>query len=196
MRAGGRCEFDGCNDYLLEHPLTLTPGNFAQMAHIVAFREDGPRGRVTLRPAYINEQINLMLLCPRCHKLIDDNPETYTVPVLQKYKQVHEDRIFHLTGLGPDLKTTIVQLKARIAGQSIAIPVAQVAAAVAPRYPTGARGHLIDLTAINSEGRAFIELWPPCAMLHRQFASDRRSDLSRLWIRLQYELQRVVSSEL
>lgn len=33
VRAGGRCEFDGCNDYLLQHPLTLTPGNFAQMAH-------------------------------------------------------------------------------------------------------------------------------------------------------------------
>lgn len=157
VRAGGRCEFDGCNDYLLEHPLTLTPGNFAQMAHIVAFREDGPRGQAALRPAYINDAANLMLLCPQCHKLIDDNPEKYTVSVLQKYKQVHEDRIFHVTGLGPDLKTTILQIKARIAGQTIAIPVAQVTAAVAPRYPTDARGHLIDLTAINSEGRAFIE---------------------------------------
>jgi len=157
VRAGGRCEFDGCNYYLLEHPLTLTPGNFAQIAHIVAFREDGPRGRAATRPTYINDVTNLMLLCPQCHKLIDDAPQQYTVPVLQKYKQVHEDRIFLVTGLGPDLKTTVVQLKARIAGQSIAIPVAQVTAAVAPRYPTDARGHLIDLTAINSEGKAFIE---------------------------------------
>jgi hypothetical protein len=36
VRAGGRCEFDGCNKYLLEHSLTLTEGNFAQLAHIVA----------------------------------------------------------------------------------------------------------------------------------------------------------------
>src|SRR3989442_13044181 len=36
VRAGGRCEFDGCNKFLLEHPLTITEGNFAQMAHIVA----------------------------------------------------------------------------------------------------------------------------------------------------------------
>jgi hypothetical protein len=78
-------------------------------------------------------------------------------PVLQKYKESHEDRIFHVTGLGPDKKTTVVQLKARIAGQTIAIPVAQVTKAVAPRYPTDAKGHLIDLTAINSEGKAFIE---------------------------------------
>src|ERR1039458_148749 len=157
VRAGGRCEFDGCNKYLLEHPLTLTPGNFAQMAHIVAFREQGPRGKSAIRRPYINDVSNLMLLCPQCHKLIDDHPDQYPVSVLQKYKESHEDRIFHVTGLGPDKKTTVVQLKARIAGQTIAIPVAQVTKAVAPRYPTDAKGHLIDLTAINSEDKAFIE---------------------------------------
>ena len=157
VRAGGRCEFDGCNDYLLAHPLTLTTGNFAEMAHIVAFKEDGPRGRSPLSPAYINDVSNLMLLCPQCHKLIDDHPDQYPVSVLQKYKESHEDRIFHVTGLGPDKRTTVVQLKARIAGQTIAIPVAQVTRAVAPRYPTDAKGHLIDLTAINSEGKAFME---------------------------------------
>ncbi len=35
--AGGRCEFDGCPNYLIEHHLTHTRGNFAQMAHVVAF---------------------------------------------------------------------------------------------------------------------------------------------------------------
>jgi len=157
VRAGGRCEFDDHNDYLLQHPFTLTPGNFAQMAHIVAFKEDGPRGKSALRPAYINDISNLMLLCPQCHKLIDDHPDLYPVAILQKYKESHEARIFHVTSLGPDKKTTVVQLKARIAGQTIAIPVAQVTKAVAPRYPTDAKGHLIDLTAVNSEGKAFIE---------------------------------------
>jgi SMODS-associated and fused to various effectors sensor domain len=155
VRAGGRCEFDGHNDYLLQHPVTLTPGNFAQMAHIVALKADGPRGKSPLRPAYINDVDNLMLLCPACHKLIDDNPEKYPVSVLAKYKEAHEDRILHVTGLGPDRKTTVVQLKARIAGQAIAIPVAQVTNAVAPRYPSDAKGYLIDLTAINAEGEAF-----------------------------------------
>src|ERR1700674_5568382 len=151
VRAGGRCEFNGCNKFLLEHPLTLTQGNFAQMAHIVAFKEEGPRGASATRPAHINDVSNLMLLCPECHKLIDDHPDQYTVAGLEKYKQAHEERIFHVTGLGPDLKTTVVQLKARIAGQSVAIPVAQVTEAVAPRYPTDARGHLIDLTSIDAE---------------------------------------------
>lgn len=157
VRAGGRCEFDDHNEYLLQHPLTLKPGNFAQMAHIVAFKEEGPRGKSALRPDYINDISNLMLLCPQCHKLIDDHPNDYPVLVLQKYKESHEDRILHVTSLGPDKKTTIVQLKAKIAGQTIAIPVAQVTNAVAPRYPSDAKGHLINLTGINAEGKAFVD---------------------------------------
>lgn len=158
-RAGGRCQFDGCNKFLLEHPLTLREGNFAQMAHIVAFSQQGPRGisRRSPRPTDIHDVNNLMLLCPQCHKLIDDHPQDYSVSTLQIYKQKHEQRVHHVTGLGPDLKTSILQLKARVAGQSVAIPIAQVTEAVAPRYPIDAQGHIIDLTGIDSEGRAFIE---------------------------------------
>ena len=75
VRAGGRCEFDGCNSYLLEHHLTLTEGNFAEIAHVVAFKPDGPRGHEGTRPEEIHDVDNLMLLCPRCHKLIDDHPQ-------------------------------------------------------------------------------------------------------------------------
>lgn len=156
VRAGGRCQFDGCNKFLLEHPLTLTEGNFAQMAHIVAFKREGPRGTGSPRPSNINDVNNLMLLCPQCHKLIDDHPKQYTVPTLEKYKAQHEERIRHVTGLGPNLKTTVVQLKARVAGQSVAIPIAQVTEAVAPRYPTDARGEIIDLTVIDAESEAGI----------------------------------------
>jgi len=157
VRAGGRCQFDGCNKWLLEHPLTLTEGNFAQMAHIVAFSRKGPRGFVNLRPLNVNDVTNLMLLCPLCHKLIDDHAQEYTVTILEAYKSKHEQRIRHVTGLGPDLKTSVVQLKAQIAGQSVAIPIAQVIEAVAPRYPIDSRGHIIDLTGIDAEGKSLIE---------------------------------------
>src|SRR5713101_5749324 len=126
VRAAGRCEFDGCNRFLLEHSLTLAEGNFGQMAHIVAFSREGPRGGTAGRPSSINDGSNLMLVCPECHKLIDDDPERWSVETLEKYKTRHEERIRHVTGLGPDLKTTVVQLKSRIAGQSVAIPIAQV----------------------------------------------------------------------
>jgi hypothetical protein len=156
VRAGGRCQFDGCNEYLLEHPLTLMRGNFGQMAHVVAFKKDGPRG-AGVRPMDINEVGNLMLLCPPCHKLIDTHAHQYPVSVLEKYKETHEERIKHVTGLGPDLKSSIVQLKAKIAGHAIAIPAAQVTSAIAPRYPMALPGHIIDLTGIEAEGQAFLD---------------------------------------
>ena len=157
VRAGGRCEFDGCNEYLLEHHLTLTEGNFAQFAHIVAFSPEGPRGQSLPRPGAINDASNLMLLCPRCHKLIDDNPQDYSRTTLEGYKQRHEDRIKLVTGLGPDLKTTIVQLKANIGGQAVDIPVSQVMEAITPRYPNDRKGFVIDLTKIHGDDAAFFQ---------------------------------------
>ena len=48
VRAGGRCEFDDHNEYLLQHPLTLTPGNFAQMAHNGVGLIWSPRSNISL----------------------------------------------------------------------------------------------------------------------------------------------------
>jgi hypothetical protein len=153
VRSGGRCEFSGCNRYLFEHPLTLQGGNFSEHAHIVAFSEMGPRGKDGIRPKDINNPDNLMLLCAQCHKLIDDRPMDYPRSVLEAYKRDHENRILHLTGLGPDLRTTVVQLKAKIGGSAVDIPAAHIYEAVAPRYPTDRQGHVIDLTSYGEENR-------------------------------------------
>jgi hypothetical protein len=153
-RAGGRCEFAECNKYLFEHPLTLRDGNFSEQAHIVAFSELGPRATDGARPQDINSVDNLMLLCPQCHKLIDDNPDDHPRDQLELYKKHHEDRIKHVTGLGPDMRTTIVQLKAKIGGSSVDIPASHVYEAVAPRYPSDRHGHVIDLTDYEREDRA------------------------------------------
>lgn len=155
VKAGGRCEFDGCNKYLLRHHLTKTEGNFADMAHIVGFSKGGPRGGHTRRPEDIHETRNLMLVCRDCHKLIDDDPETYSVTTLKEYKRRHEKRIHHVTGLGPDMMTAVVQLKANIGGHAVEIPASQVTEAVAPRYPKSIPGTLIDLTGINVENEAY-----------------------------------------
>jgi hypothetical protein len=158
VRAGGRCELLGCNDYLLEHHLTLTEGNFAQVAHIVAFSRGGPRANVALPAKYINDLDNLMVLCHKCHKLVDDHPAEYPVVLLKRQKAEHEDRVRHVTGLGPELKTTPVVFKARIAGRTIAVPSAQVAQGVKPRYPADKKGVVIDLTEITSDGDDFLRL--------------------------------------
>ena len=88
VRAGGRCEFDGCNKYLIRHGVTRIAGNFAQMAHIVAFSAKGPRGtKKRSGKNDANSVGNLMLLCPECHKLIDTRPDEYTVKTLKAFKR-------------------------------------------------------------------------------------------------------------
>ncbi|MFA6295083.1 MAG: SAVED domain-containing protein [Candidatus Paceibacterota bacterium] len=155
VRAGGRCEFDGCNAYLLEHHVTLTEGNFAQLAHVVAFSEQGPRGKEN-RPSDINDIGNLMLLCHKCHKLIDDNPDQYSRMTLEGYKKGHEERIHHVTGLGPEQKTSILHVKSRIGDQTVEVPFDQILQAITPRYPLSKEGMLIDLTQIPTGSSAFI----------------------------------------
>lgn len=156
VRAGGRCEFDGHNIYLFEHPLTLQRGNFGEMAHIVAFRNTGPRGDDADRPDDINDVDNLMLLCPTCHKLVDDHPAEYPRARLEGYKCEHEDRVRHLTDLGADRKTSVIVFKARVAGHTVAVPFDQIVEATFPRYPVTRSPMTIDLTAI-ADGPGFVE---------------------------------------
>jgi hypothetical protein len=151
VRAGGRCEFDGCPRYLMEHPVTLTEGNFAQVAHIVAFRPDGPRGRTLFRLKYIHAPQNLMLLCPQCHKLIDDHPKDYTRRTLTEYKRRHEKWIKQATGLSPERKTALIVFSAPIGKQTVSVSYDHMLEAVAPRYPISREGLEIDLTNLLEE---------------------------------------------
>ena len=147
--SAGRCEFRGCNNFLFEHPLTLRQGNFSQQAHIVAFSEDGPRGQDALRPSDINTIENLMLLCPVCHKEIDDNPGEYPRDLLESFKKEHEDRIRFQTNAGPEMRTSILVLKTKIGGSAVTITEREVRDAIAPKYPWNRQGTDIDLTTIN-----------------------------------------------
>ena len=158
IQAGGRCEFDGCNRYLFEHHLTHKRFNFAQMAHVVAFSELGPRGNVTDRPADINNLDNLMLLCHPCHKQIDDFPEEFSRETLEGYKKAHEERIFLLTSASPDRKTSALILISKIGGKPVKISPAEIIEAVSPRYPATRNGTIIDLTNIEDVGEAFYEV--------------------------------------
>jgi hypothetical protein len=166
VRAGGRCEFDGHNIYLFEHPITLHPGAFGEMAHIVAFRKAGPRGMEN-RPDDINNVDNLMLLCPTCHKLVDDHPAEYPREKLEGYKREHEERVLHLTSLGSDRKTSVVVFKAPIGGQTVAVPFDHIVEATFPRYPKTRSPLTIDLTGI-AEGPAFVET--ACATITKRIA--------------------------
>jgi hypothetical protein len=66
-RAGGRCEFAGCNQTLWRSPVTQEAVNISQRAHIYSFSSDGPRGNLGIKPDELNAIENLMLVYPGCH---------------------------------------------------------------------------------------------------------------------------------
>lgn len=149
-RAAGRCQFRGCNEFLYRHPLTGEAGNFGENAHIVAFRRGGPRGDAPNRPADIDDADNLMLLCRRDHKLIDDHEGRYTVEELRAHKTEHEARIRRATATGPAMQTTVLQMTARIGVFKPAIGRSEIAAALLPRYPAEWECN-VDLTGLGDE---------------------------------------------
>jgi len=145
-QAGGRCEFRGCNKYLCEHPLTKQPGNFAEKAHIVAFRKKGPRGLEGPRPEEINGISNLMLLCRECHWEVDQNAKLYPRHELEAHKREHEDRIRFVTGLGPEVRTSVVQFTSRIGEFLPDIGADEIFDALRPKYPSMSNPTIIDLS--------------------------------------------------
>ncbi len=44
VKSAGRCQFKGCNTPVWYNGLTLSEGNFAEVAHIIGSSKDGPRG--------------------------------------------------------------------------------------------------------------------------------------------------------
>jgi hypothetical protein len=92
-----------------------------------------------------------MLLCPQCHKLIDDHPKDYTRRTLTEYKRRHEKWIKQATGLSPDRKTALIVFTAPIGKQTVSISYDHMLEAVAPRYPISREGLEIDLTNLLEE---------------------------------------------
>ncbi|MGI9295367.1 MAG: SAVED domain-containing protein [Pseudomonadales bacterium] len=148
-RAGGRCEFRGCNAYLLEHHVTGDLGNYGEKGHIYAFKQGGSRGVEADRPDDIHDIANLILLCHGCHKLVDvERPAEYPVALLRRFKQEHEDRIFSLTSLSENRKTVPIVFKGLVAGRDMQISNKEIADAVFPNYPVLRDQLLINLSPI------------------------------------------------
>ena len=86
-RSGNRCAF--CRVMLVQensNQLSIV----GDECHIVARSQEGPRGNPRLTEEDLDHYSNLILLCKVHHKIIDDQPETYTVTVLKKMKDHHE----------------------------------------------------------------------------------------------------------
>ena len=135
VAAGGRCQYPGCNKYLLEEALSKQGGKYGAVAHIVAKSPKGPRGDSERSELLANDFSNLMLLCPEHHTLIDRNIEEHPEDVLRKYKEDHERRIRHLTDLTEELRTHLVFFLDNIGDRETNITYEEAVKAIRPCYP-------------------------------------------------------------
>ncbi|MBE9039737.1 HNH endonuclease [Oscillatoriales cyanobacterium LEGE 11467] len=91
LKSGGICAFPNCRKSLIQEETDKdNPVITGEIAHIVAYEPGGPRGDATFPKQELNKHTNLILLCGDHHKLIDSQPNTYSIRVLQAMKQDHE----------------------------------------------------------------------------------------------------------
>ncbi|MCY0933186.1 HNH endonuclease signature motif containing protein [Streptomyces sp. H34-S4] len=100
IQAGGFCAI--CRKQVIT-PGTESddPSVFGEEAHIVARSEGGPRAG-GLAEDLINHHSNLILLCSKDHKRVDDQPNHFTVERLRRIKSEHEARVRSMEGTEKD----------------------------------------------------------------------------------------------
>lgn len=134
-KAGGRCEYDGCNELLWQDPLTKSEFNVAYIAHIIADKPKGPRGDPVLSGQLRYELSNLMLLCDRHHRLIDhEQVAEHTVERLSRMKEQHEQRIQFLTSLTENKHSHVLLYGANVGNHSSPVSWDRTTPALLPDY--------------------------------------------------------------
>jgi hypothetical protein len=95
--SGGYCQNPGC-----ERPLFLSTGSkrihIAEMAHVFAANNDGPRANLELSENERGMFENLILLCSVCHTMIDKAEVDFPEHLIQTWKRDHEYRLAKIFG--------------------------------------------------------------------------------------------------
>lgn len=154
-KAGGRCEFRACNQDLIGDLIAgREDGLYGFIAHIVADSPNGPRGDPIRSAELAKDLSNLMLLCAKHHKLIDDvaTRGEYPESVLIEMKDRHETRISINCGIDEEYSSHVLRFAASIGNNEALVSTNAIFSAMPPeRHP--ATSQTIDLEMINNSIR-------------------------------------------
>ena len=90
----GWCYRPECTTGSLWHVLEdKTAVKLAEVAHIVAASNDGPRADSAAKDEELASFDNLLLLCPNCHTIVDKAHDSFPVELMQQWKRSHESRV-------------------------------------------------------------------------------------------------------
>lgn len=96
--AAGHCQRPGCRRPLFSDEKAIDY-HIAEMAHIFAATDGGPRTKEELDDADRAKYENLILLCPSCHTEIDKAPESFPDTLIAEWKRSHRDTIKRALGV-------------------------------------------------------------------------------------------------
>ncbi|WP_376743889.1 SAVED domain-containing protein [Ensifer canadensis] len=181
-RAAGRCQYRGCNCELIGELLSGKEDKmFGFVAHIVADSPNGARGHLTRSALLAKDISNLMLLCAKHHRLIDDEaPLDHPEELLVRMKNEHEQRVRIAAGIQPDRVSHVIRFGANIGMNEALVAREDIFASMQPdRSP--ASFDTIDLEMLGlSLDDADEQYWQvEQKNLQRQFAEKIRGRIER-----------------
>lgn len=95
--SGGYCQNPGCEQSLFVNTGS-TRTHIAEIAHVFAANDRGPRAKEELPKAERGAFDNLILLCPKCHTIIDKAEQEFPDTLLASWKRNHEERLAKIFG--------------------------------------------------------------------------------------------------
>lgn len=95
--SAGYCQNPGC-----PNPIFMDaagePVLIAEMAHVFAANDTGPRAAPNLSKEDRGAFENLIMLCANCHSMVDKAPGAYPVESMLRWKREHADKLLGLFG--------------------------------------------------------------------------------------------------
>jgi hypothetical protein len=95
--SAGYCQNPSCHRHLFVETGS-TRIHVAEMAHILAASNQGPRAIHEMTAAQRGHFDNLILLCANCHTIIDKAPEQFPDALLVGWKRDHQSRLDQVFG--------------------------------------------------------------------------------------------------
>lgn len=95
--SAGYCQNPGCSNELFVDTVDK-PIHIAEMAHIFAANDDGPRPNPKLSKEERGSFENLIMLCANCHTMVDKAPSSFPDNIIMNWKRSHKNKLQGLFG--------------------------------------------------------------------------------------------------
>lgn len=95
--SAGYCQNPGCSEKLFDE----AEGQrflIAELAHVFAAQDDGPRANAELSEEERGAFENLIVLCANCHTKVDKAPDAFSDSTLKRWKREHEQKLMKIFG--------------------------------------------------------------------------------------------------